>query len=340
MEKKNIWKVPTNNDDSNLYLGNLDKVVRITDASAKVDKPIFIYITSCDKIKNGDYYLTKHNAIGCHKGADILLFDSDKKIILTTDTKLIEKGIQQMSYSLIEYCINNPIDFISKERIMRLTEEPENSIDRGITITQFISEGEKPKGYTTVIRKLDNGQETEYEDCFYDNKREFEYQGKIFIGGWFHKYGGYIPDVIKWRTTLIEEPKCTCERPDDNTCDYCEEQESKHILSEAKKRAKHTDEIELAVNRIAKLKGYDIEGGILADFVDGFVEGVNWQQEQELDIASGYLNANLENIEKMKSLYKKADMIAFAKYSVGKALSIGSFKPNDDELTKFKSLEK
>jgi hypothetical protein len=30
--------------------------------------------------------------------------------------------------------------------------------------------------------------------------------------------------------------KCTCERPDDYVCDYCDEQESKRILKEAKER--------------------------------------------------------------------------------------------------------
>lgn len=29
------------------------------------------------------------------------------------------------------------------------------------------------------------------------------------------------------------ETKCTCERPDDNTCDYCEQQSSIQILKEA-----------------------------------------------------------------------------------------------------------
>ena len=33
-----------------------------------------------------------------------------------------------------------------------------------------------------------------------------------------------------------EISKCTCERPDDYTCDYCDEQESKRILREAKEK--------------------------------------------------------------------------------------------------------
>lgn len=61
-------------------------------------------------------------------------------------------------------------------------------------IPEFTSEGEKPKGYTTVIRKLDNGQEIEWNNCFYDN-------------GWYDKSGCYIPNVIKWKKTMVAEPK-------------------------------------------------------------------------------------------------------------------------------------
>jgi hypothetical protein len=32
---------------------------------------------------------------------------------------------------------------------------------------------------------------------------------------------------------MNKETKCTCERPDDNTCDYCEQQSSIQILKEA-----------------------------------------------------------------------------------------------------------
>jgi hypothetical protein len=216
-----------------------------------------MYITSEDRVKNC-YAINTRTLEVVFVRVNGGFHSIIKKIILTTDPALIKQGIQEISSSLIEYCMDNTVDYVSKEKIMRLTEESES--------------------------------------------------------------------------------KCTCERPDDNVCDYCEEQESKHILSEAKKRAKHTDEIELAVNRIAKLKGYDIEGGILADFVDGFVEGAEWQLEKELDIASGYLNANLENIEKMKNLHTDNDMIRFAEYSVAKALGYTNFKLNDDELTKFKSL--
>lgn len=38
--------------------------------------------------------------------------------------------------------------------------------------------------------------------------------------------------------------------------------------------------LEEAIDRISKKNGYDIEGGKVADFVDGMVKGAKWQQEQ------------------------------------------------------------
>jgi hypothetical protein len=58
------------------------------------------------------------------------------------------------------------------------------------------------------------------------------------------------------------ETKCTCERPDDNTCDYCEQQSSIQILKEAAERYSS-----ISFNR--------------QDLYDGFIEGAKWQQEQD-----------------------------------------------------------
>ena len=38
--------------------------------------------------------------------------------------------------------------------------------------------------------------------------------------------------------------------------------------------------LEEAIDRIAKEDGYDIDGGKVADFVDGMVKGAKWQQER------------------------------------------------------------
>lgn len=256
MENKNIWTVPTE-EKSRIQLSKTNKLTVFEFARNCINcTKLNMYITSEDRVK--DCYAINTRTlevvfIRVNGGFHSII----KKIILTTDPALIKQGIQEISSSLIEYCMDNTVDYVSKEKIMRLTEQPES--------------------------------------------------------------------------------KCTCERPYDNVCDYCEEQESKHILSEAKKRAEYLDTLE---NASEKYVGYGMELYDGNDHVkyDAFIAGAKWQFEQELNIASGYLNANLENIEKMKNLHTDNDMIRFAEYSVAKALGYTNFKLNDEELTKFKSL--
>jgi hypothetical protein len=59
------------------------------------------------------------------------------------------------------------------------------------------------------------------------------------------------------------ENKCTCERPDDNTCNYCEQQSSIQIL-------------EQAAENYAKQFDYAEDSSPQLDFI----EGAKWQQEQ------------------------------------------------------------
>jgi len=53
------------------------------------------------------------------------------------------------------------------------------------------------------------------------------------------------------------------------------------ILDEMKRIEEPKQEtLEEAIDRIAKEDGYDIDGGKVADFVDGMVKGAKWQQER------------------------------------------------------------
>jgi hypothetical protein len=61
-----------------------------------------ICITNDEEIKEGDAYITKHGEIcKSHNGSKILLFKTDKKIILTTDQELISDGIEQISENVL-----------------------------------------------------------------------------------------------------------------------------------------------------------------------------------------------------------------------------------------------
>ena len=52
--------------------------------------------------------------------------------------------------------------------------------------------------------------------------------------------------------------------------------------------------IEEAADRLAKKYGYDVEGGKVADFIDGVVRGAEWQAERmysEEDLKEAYFSA-------------------------------------------------
>ena len=64
---------------------------------------------------------------------------------------------------------------------------------------------------------------------------------------------------------MSKETKCTCERPDDNTCDYCEQQSSIQILKEA-------------AAKIYPISGPNSMWNSLQQ--DGFIAGAKWQSER------------------------------------------------------------
>ena len=102
--------------------------------------------------------------------------------------------------------------------------------------------------------------------------------------GRYVDYTGNIHSPISHKTIIPkEEPKLRsfCEAPDEKcTMNYCDEngcQNRKRVLVEPKKE---TETLEEAIDRISKEDGYDIEGGKVADFVDGMVKGAKWQQQR------------------------------------------------------------
>jgi len=66
-----------------------------------------IYITSDEEIKEGDAYITKNGEIcKSHNGSKILLFKTDKKIILTTDPRLAP-DVQKIDDDFLEWFVKN-----------------------------------------------------------------------------------------------------------------------------------------------------------------------------------------------------------------------------------------
>ena len=71
--------------------------------------------------------------------------------------------------------------------------------------------------------------ETQYKNWLKENE-------PIEYSEWLEKFSEiHHLDKLKEPTRINMETKCTCERPDDNTCEYCEKQSSIQILREAAK---------------------------------------------------------------------------------------------------------
>jgi len=99
---KNIFIIPTDQPS---------RLVKIKDTffiTSSVDIPggtfYNIYITSDEKIKEGDYYLGDDNQIyNLVKSVN----NNGKKIILTTNTELIEEGVQSIDDEFLEWFVKN-----------------------------------------------------------------------------------------------------------------------------------------------------------------------------------------------------------------------------------------
>jgi hypothetical protein len=115
---KNIHVLPTDKD-SKLYLGNLGKPVTIQSASAQFKKPLHIYITSHEEIKEGDWFMSDFNSFPIHNikelserkgtlGWEQKDLKNNLKIILTTDQDLIKDGVQAIDDTFLEWFVKNP----------------------------------------------------------------------------------------------------------------------------------------------------------------------------------------------------------------------------------------
>jgi hypothetical protein len=120
---KNIHVLPTDKD-SKLYLGNLGKPVTIQSASAQFKKPLHIYITSDEEIKEGDWFIALDGSNDIYKANKVWLYiikensNPSQKIILTTDQDLIQDGVQSIDDEFLEWFMNNPsCEFVETERL-------------------------------------------------------------------------------------------------------------------------------------------------------------------------------------------------------------------------------
>jgi hypothetical protein len=110
---KNIFLLPTD-QPSRLYK-NIDGEIGLTNIVFRQEDGFsqnqHIYITSDEEISTDDYYICLINNNFYKAGHEDLL-DKDrkhwKKIVLTTDPTLIEKGIQKIPNKFLEWFVKNP----------------------------------------------------------------------------------------------------------------------------------------------------------------------------------------------------------------------------------------
>lgn len=67
-----------------------------------------LYITNDEEIKDGDWFTDDNNSLKRSYKLSHVQFSTPKKIILTTDTKLIENGIQEIVLYYLKWFVKNP----------------------------------------------------------------------------------------------------------------------------------------------------------------------------------------------------------------------------------------
>jgi hypothetical protein len=105
---KNVHVLPTDKpsrlrigDNGNVVLGLMqNSIVSRNDNFTNHH----IYITSDEKIKERDYFISKEGTIHDEFGGGY----GDKKVILTTDQDLIDNGVQAITNTFAEWFVKNP----------------------------------------------------------------------------------------------------------------------------------------------------------------------------------------------------------------------------------------
>lgn len=238
-----------------------------------------IYIVNDEKIKentqtfqegfNGDWFFNTLYKFIARTG-DTTRFDF--KVILTTDPQLIADGVQAIDYTFLEWFVKNPTcEFVEVEKewegngTMFGFRMGDASPD-GTYVYKIIIPNEEPNlhGYICPQTKKQCDDEccVSAEDCH--------------IEAW----KSTISDSKEEQTVQVIQTK------EDADIFYKEMENPSPPNEKLKKAFKKQESLEEAIDRISKEDGYDIEGGKVADFVDGMVKGAKWQQEQNKSLYS------------------------------------------------------
>jgi hypothetical protein len=100
---KNLHLIPTDKP-SRLVLDDTTQNLILINKGEALWGNQHIYITSDEKIKERDYFVSKEGTIHDEFGWNF----GDKKIILTTDQNLIDNGVQAIDDNFLEWFVKNP----------------------------------------------------------------------------------------------------------------------------------------------------------------------------------------------------------------------------------------
>jgi len=275
---KNIFILPT--DKPSMLYYHSDNILRFISDNILFTTSQHIYITNDEEIKRGDYFISlngdesyldvilNNEVDDFNEYADVDWIENCKKIILTTDQDLIKDGVQVIDDKFLEWFVKNPsCEFVEiKENLVVIQDKPliQHQSSRQIVVPhKIIIPQEEPK----------------------IGENSFENPVKIDWSG--------FPKSTQEQVGYVEsKEECTCENPTDNTCDYCEEENKKEILEEAKKRALEVETLEEAAETYVKdnFQMYAFPEAIMTVYKDG----AKWQAER---------------------MYSEEDMIDFAEFA-------------------------
>ena len=245
---KNIHVIPTDKP-SRLHLGNSGLVLCDLIFNSNTINAQHIYITSDEEIKEGDWFIRDgsiHKCFRVHK-TDIEFLTSIDSVYCGSNTFWSKEFCKKIILTTDQDLIG--VQAIDNEFLEWFVKNPScESVEVGygwIRLTETDNEG-----YWISIPD-----------------KQFEMQQKE------PKYpiGGYAPGY--YGCTCVT---CKTQFQGDKRAVQCEP----CAISMTKEEPKQ-ETLEEAIDRISKEDGYDIEGGKVADFVDGMVKGAKWQQEQD-----------------------------------------------------------
>jgi len=152
-----------------------------------------IYITSDEKIKERDYFISKEGTIHDEFGGGF----GDKKVILTTDQDLIDNGVQAITNTFAEWFVKNPSCEVIQVENEMVASKP-SSIERWDYKYKIILPQEEAKQET-----LEEAAEKFTENLYYKVNTVDEFNGEPLA-----VYNAFI-EGAKWQEekipSIIEE---------------------------------------------------------------------------------------------------------------------------------------